>query len=53
MLVRSLADHWLVNSHAGRLKAPKNDLCRSCRDDGEEEETVEHLLFFCTALCRV
>jgi len=34
---------WLVGTHAGRLKAPKNDFCKSCRDE-EEEETVEHLL---------
>jgi len=39
----TLTGHWLVGTHAGRLKAPKNDFCRSCRDE-EEEETVEHLL---------
>jgi len=43
MLIRALTGHWLVGTHAGRLKDPKNDFCRSCRDE-EEEETVEHLL---------
>jgi len=52
MLVRALTGHWLVSTHSGRLKAPKNDFCRSCRDE-EEEETVEHLLCFCPALCRL
>jgi len=40
--------HWLL----GRLKATKNYFCRSCRDE-EEEETVEHLICFCPALCRL
>ncbi|XP_044317430.1 uncharacterized protein LOC123038043 [Drosophila rhopaloa] len=52
MLIRVLTGHWLVGAHAGRLKAPKNDFCRSCRDE-EEEETVEHLLCSCPALCRL
>jgi len=52
MLIRALTGHWLVGIQAGRLKAPKNDFCRSCRDE-EEEETVEHLLCFCPALCRL
>jgi len=39
VLIRALTGHWLVEAHAGRLKAPKNDFCRSCRDE-EEEETV-------------
>jgi len=43
MLIRALTGHWLVGAHAGRLKAPQNDFCRSCWDE-EEEETVEHLL---------
>jgi len=51
MLIRALTGHWLVGTHAGRLKAPKNDFCRSCRD--EEEETVKHLRCFCPALCRL
>jgi len=52
ILVRALTGHWLVGTHAGRLKATKNDFCRSCRDE-EEDETVEHLLCFCPALCRL
>jgi len=44
MLILALTGHWHVGTHAGRLKAPKNDFCRSCRDDEEEEEAVEHLL---------
>jgi len=48
MLTRALTGHWLVGAHDGRLKY---DFCRSCRDE-EEEETVEHLLCFCPALCR-
>jgi len=48
LLVRVLTGYWLVGTHAGSLKDPKNNLCRSCRD-----ETVEHLLFFCPALCRL
>jgi len=51
-LILALTGHWLVSAHAGRLKAPQNDYCRSCRDE-EEEETVEHLLCFCPALCRL
>jgi len=43
MLIRALTGHWLGGAHAGRLKAPQNDFCRSCRDE-EEVETVEHLL---------
>jgi len=35
-----------------QAKAPQNDFCRSCTDE-EEEETVEHLLCFCPALCRL
>jgi len=50
MLIRALTGHWLVGPHAGRLKAPKKDFCRSCRDE-EEVETVGHLLCFCPALC--
>jgi len=46
MLIRALTGHWLIGAHAGRLKAPQNDFCRSCRDE-EEVETVEHLLCFC------
>jgi len=42
MLVRALTGHWLVGAHAGRLKAPKNDFCRSCRNEEEK-----------TALCRL
>jgi len=68
ILVRALTGHWLVGTHAGRLKATKNDFCRSCRDeeedapqndfcrscrDEEEVKTVEHLLCFCPALCRL
>jgi len=41
MLIRALTGHWLVSAHAGRLKAPQNDFCRSCRDE-EKVETVEH-----------
>jgi len=52
MLIRALTGHWLVGAHAGRLKAPQNDFCRSCRDE-EEVETVEHLLCFYPALCRL
>jgi len=37
MLIRALTGHWLVGTHAGRLKAPQNDFCRSCRDEEEEE----------------
>jgi len=51
-VLRALTGHWLVGAHAGRLKAPQNDFCRSCRDK-EEVETVEHLLCFCPALCRL
>jgi len=50
MLIRALTGHWLVGIHAGRLKAPQNDFCKGCRDE-EEEETEEHLLCFCPALC--
>jgi len=52
MLIRALTGHWLVGAHAGRLKAPQNYFCRSCRDE-EEVETVEHLLCSCLALCRL
>jgi len=52
MLIRALTGHWLVGTHAGRLKAPQNDFCRGCKDE-EEEETVEHLLRLCPALCRL
>jgi len=52
MLIQVLTGHWLVGTHACRLKAPKNDFCRSCRDE-EQEETIEHLLCFCPALCRL
>jgi len=52
MLIRALTGHWLVGTHAGRLKASQNGFCRSCREE-EEEETVEHLLCFCPALCRL
>jgi len=52
MLVRALTGNWLVGTHAGRLKAPKNYFCRSCRDE-EEEETVEHLICFYADLCRL
>jgi len=52
MLVRALKGHWLVGTHAARLKAIKNDFCTSCRGE-EEEKTVEHLLCFCPALCRL
>jgi len=48
MLTQTLTGHWLVGTHAGRLKPPKNDFSRSCRD--KEEETV---LCFCPALCRL
>jgi len=51
MLIRALTGHWLVGTHAGRLKAPQKYFCKSCRDE-EEEETVEHLFCFCPALCR-
>jgi len=40
MLFRDLTGHWLVGIQDGRLKAPKNDFCRSCRGE-EEENTVE------------
>jgi len=40
MLIRALTGYWLVGAHAGRLKAPQNDFCRSCKDE-EEVETVE------------
>jgi len=46
-----LTGHWLVGTHASRLGAPRNDFCRSCRDE-EEEETVEHLFCSCPALSR-
>jgi len=52
MLIWALTGHWLDGANAGRLKAPQNDFCRSCRDE-EEVETVEHLLCFCPALCRL
>jgi len=52
MLIRALTGHWLVGAHAGRIKAPQNDFSRICRDE-EEVETVEHLLCFCPALCRL
>jgi len=52
MLFRALTDHWLVGAQGGRLKAPQNDFCRSCRDE-EEVKTVEHLLCFCPALCKL
>jgi len=52
ILIRALTGHWLVGAHAGILIAPQNDFYRSCRDE-EEEETVEHLLCFCPALCRL
>jgi len=32
MLIRALTGHWLVGTHADKLKAPQNDFCRSCRD---------------------
>jgi len=47
-----LSRHWFVGAHAGRLKAPQNDFSGSCRDE-EEVETVENLLCFCPALCRL
>lgn len=46
-----LTGHCPIGRHAGRLGIPHNDYCRSCRDE-EEEETVEHLLCSCVALCR-
>jgi len=52
MFIRALTGYWLVGAHAGRLKALQIDFCRSCRDE-EEVETVEHLLCFCPALCRL
>jgi len=52
MLIRTPTGHCLVGAHAGKLKAPQNDFCRSCRDE-EEVERVEHLLCFCPALCRL
>jgi len=52
MLVRALTGHWLVGTHTGRLKAPKNYFSTSSRDE-EVEETVEHLFYFCPALCRL
>jgi len=52
MLIRALTGHWLVGTHAGRLKAPRNDFCRSYRNE-KEEKTVEHILCFCPVLCRL
>jgi len=49
---RALTGHWIVCTHVGRLKAPQNDFCISWRDE-KKEETVEHLLCFCSALCRL
>jgi len=33
MVIRVLTGHWLVGTHASRFGAPRNDFCRSCRDD--------------------
>lgn len=50
-LIGVLTGHCLIGRHASRLGAPYHDYCRSCQEV-EEEESVEHLLCGCMALCR-
>ena len=49
LLVGVITGHCMIGRMSERMGYPRNDLCRSCFDE-EEEESVQHLLCDCPAL---
>ena len=49
LLVGVIMGHCMMGRMSERMGYPRNDLCRSCLDE-KEKESVQHLLYDCSAL---